>query len=151
MFTFCLLEFLDCLRTSKTCLVYAIPIKETSKGLNFYNCNVQHMYFISMDYTLVKSLSSKIYSLAFRRKNCEIENTKIKFFSQTKQYQLQKTTRKNQLNNMKNKNKNSVRCNLSMSCYISKWFIDSLNLKFYECKECAETQKLENHSSMLDT
>ena len=53
MFTFCLLEFLDCLRTSKTCLVYAIPIKETSKGLNFYNCNVQHMYFISMDYTLV--------------------------------------------------------------------------------------------------
>ena len=52
---------------------------------------------------------------------------------------------------MENKSKNSVRCNLSMSCYISKWFIDSLNLKFYECKECAETQKLENHSSMLDT
>ena len=38
-----------------------------------------------------------------------------------------------------------------MSCYISKWFIDSLNSKFYECEECAETQKLENHSSMLDT
>ena len=35
MFTFCLLEFLDCLRTSKTCLVYAIPIKELSEGLNF--------------------------------------------------------------------------------------------------------------------
>ena len=35
MFTFCLLEFLDCLRTSKTCLVYAIPIKETLEGLPF--------------------------------------------------------------------------------------------------------------------
>ena len=63
MFTFCLLEFLDCLRTSKTCLVYAIPIKETLEGLNFLIV----MYSISTPFL---DASYGLCYLAFRRKDC---------------------------------------------------------------------------------
>ena len=72
MFTFCLLDFLDCLRTSKTCLVYAIPIKATSEGLSFlivmYSICTK---FLDASYGLLTNhFHPKICYLTFSRKDC---------------------------------------------------------------------------------